>query len=236
MFGPPHPIQPVLCRLNREGERLFVGCFHHHPAVTPLTLELRGSGLLPRRSLIVPTCLLTPRENWKHMLSWARCEKAECKILHAGREPGMFETGPLWPVQPRFLPCSPCTAKSSQTDIWSSFKSKRKTEIKACDLEVQRFPSFPPPTLWGAIWTAGLLCSFLTTCHLCQTCICYLFKGTLNTVHIGVTTSELGRHETDRTRDQRVINAAGSSAAPKGQTHEHNYLLLFLKEKHIHHT
>lgn len=67
------------------------------------------------------------------MLNWARCKRGECggggggggergegvkhKMLYVGRRPGMFESGPLWPVQSGFLLFSPCTAKSSQTDI-----------------------------------------------------------------------------------------------------------------------
>lgn len=42
---------------------------------------------------------------------------AKHKMLYAGSKPGMFESGPLWPVRPEFLLFSPCTAKSSQTDI-----------------------------------------------------------------------------------------------------------------------
>lgn len=42
---------------------------------------------------------------------------AKHKMLYVGSKPGMFESGPLWPVRPEFLLFSPCTAKSSQTDI-----------------------------------------------------------------------------------------------------------------------
>lgn len=55
-------------------------------------------------------------------------------MLYAGSKPGMFEPGPLWPVQPGFLPFSPCTAKSSQTDIQSSSKSNPVVRLyRECD-------------------------------------------------------------------------------------------------------
>lgn len=101
--------RPVLSCQEPEWQCLYVG-FGHHPTVSsptvqlwpcsPLSLEVQASSASsPQPSLMAPACLLTPRENGKHMLNWARCEGgregAKHKMLYIGSKPGMSESGPL---------------------------------------------------------------------------------------------------------------------------------------------
>lgn len=97
----------------------------YSPNVTLLTLEPGGSGLvsLLTTALFDGTRLFTySKGKWETHAELGEMRRgggtgAKHKMLYVGSKPGMSESGPLWPVQPGFLPFSPCTAKSSQTDI-----------------------------------------------------------------------------------------------------------------------